>query len=51
MVVKTAEVRLLDLEPSDAQQIIDKQDQNLNYAPKIVSSVPAVRLVKSSNDI
>ncbi|KAJ8974864.1 hypothetical protein NQ317_001962 [Molorchus minor] len=37
------EVRLLDLEPSNAQQILGTQDQSLHYAPKIESSVPAVR--------
>lgn len=41
--VRSAEVRLLDLEPADAQQLIEKQDQSLNYAPKIESNVPAVR--------
>ncbi|KAJ8926778.1 hypothetical protein NQ314_020828 [Rhamnusium bicolor] len=39
----SAEVRLLDLEPTDAQQIIEKQDQSLNYAPKIDTNVPAIR--------
>lgn len=38
-----AEVRLIDLEPTDAQQIIERQDQALNYAPKIETNVPAVR--------
>ncbi|XP_064212677.1 keratin, type I cytoskeletal 9 isoform X3 [Tribolium castaneum] len=37
------EIRLLDLEPTDAQQYIDKQDTSLKYAPKIDSNVPAVR--------
>lgn len=35
----------MDLEPTDAQQIIEKQDQSLTYAPKIESSVPAVRFL------
>ncbi|XP_030763179.1 uncharacterized protein LOC115887809 [Sitophilus oryzae] len=39
----TEEIRLVDLEPNDAQNLIDKQDQTLNYAPKIDSDVPAVR--------
>ncbi|CAH1963385.1 unnamed protein product [Acanthoscelides obtectus] len=37
------EVRLVDLDPKDAQQIIEGQDQSLNYAPKVASNVPAVR--------
>ncbi|XP_050307100.1 uncharacterized protein LOC126743890 isoform X2 [Anthonomus grandis grandis] len=39
------EVRLLDLEPNEAENIIEQQDQTLNYAPKIESNVPAVRLI------
>ncbi|KAF7271374.1 cuticular protein 67B [Rhynchophorus ferrugineus] len=39
------EVRLLDLEPTDAQNIIEKQDQSLKYAPKIETDVPAVRFL------
>ncbi|XP_060517973.1 uncharacterized protein LOC132696886 [Cylas formicarius] len=39
------EVRLLDLEPTDAQQVIESQDQTLKYAPKIDSNVPAVRFL------
>lgn len=42
---KTEETRLLDLEPNDAQNIIEKQDQSLKYAPKIESDVPAVRFL------
>lgn len=38
-------VRLLDLEPPQAQQIIDSKDQTLKYAPKIESNVPAVRFI------
>ncbi|KAJ8961173.1 hypothetical protein NQ318_008854 [Aromia moschata] len=38
-----AGVRLLDLEPSNAQQILERQDQSLHYAPKIETNVPAVR--------
>lgn len=41
----SAEVRLIDLEPTDAQQIIERQDQSLNYAPKIDTNVPAVRFL------
>ncbi|KAL3282294.1 hypothetical protein HHI36_005483 [Cryptolaemus montrouzieri] len=37
------EVRLLDLDPQDAQQIIEQQDTSLKYAPKVESNVPAVR--------
>ncbi|CAH1104610.1 unnamed protein product [Psylliodes chrysocephalus] len=37
------DVRLLDLEPPDAKQVIEKQDQSLHYAPKVDSNVPAVR--------
>ncbi|ERL86935.1 uncharacterized protein LOC109538678 isoform X1 [Dendroctonus ponderosae] len=39
------EVRLLDLEPSDAQNLIEQQDQTLKYAPKVESNVPAVRFL------
>ncbi|XP_068903482.1 keratin, type I cytoskeletal 9-like isoform X1 [Tenebrio molitor] len=39
------EIRLLDLEPTDAQQYIEKQDTSLKYAPKIESNVPAVRFL------
>ncbi|CAG9854575.1 unnamed protein product [Phyllotreta striolata] len=41
------DVRLLDLEPPDAQQVIEKQDQSLHYAPKVDSNVPAVRYLGS----
>ncbi|KAK9870510.1 hypothetical protein WA026_008067 [Henosepilachna vigintioctopunctata] len=37
------EVRLIDLDPQDAQQIIEQQDTSLKYAPKIESNVPAIR--------
>lgn len=37
------DVRLLDLEPNDAQNIIENKDTTLKYAPKIESNVPAVR--------
>ncbi|XP_066141639.1 uncharacterized protein Cpr67B [Euwallacea fornicatus] len=43
--LKAEETRLLDLEPSDAQNLIDQQDQSLKYAPKIKSDVPAVRFL------
>ncbi|XP_044750250.1 keratin, type I cytoskeletal 9-like isoform X3 [Coccinella septempunctata] len=36
-------VNLPDLDPQDAQQIIEQQDTSLNYAPKVESNVPAVR--------
>lgn len=39
------DVRLLDLEPTDAQDIIAKQDQSLKYAPQIDHDVPAVRYI------
>ena len=39
------EVRLLNLDPPEAQQYIDKQDTSLKYAPKIESNVPAVRVL------
>ncbi|CAG9768308.1 unnamed protein product [Ceutorhynchus assimilis] len=39
------ETRLLDLEPNDAQNLIEQQDQTLKYAPKIESDVPAVRFL------
>lgn len=37
------DVRLDNLEPSEAQQHIESKDQSLKYAPKIESNVPAVR--------
>lgn len=36
-------INLPDLEPQDAQQIIEQQDTSLKYAPKVESNVPAVR--------
>lgn len=39
------ETRLIELEPDEAAQIINKQDQSLRYAPKIESSVPGVRII------
>ncbi|KRT86052.1 Insect cuticle protein [Oryctes borbonicus] len=42
----TAEnLRLLDLPPEQAQQIIDSKDQSLKYAPKIESNVPGLRYI------
>lgn len=40
---KSEDVRLLDLDPPEAAQIIESKDQTLKYAPKIESNVPAVR--------
>lgn len=37
------DVRLDNLDPSEAQQYIEKQDTSLKYAPKVDSNVPAVR--------
>ncbi|KAF2900942.1 hypothetical protein ILUMI_05245 [Ignelater luminosus] len=39
------ETRLIELEPDEAAQIINKQDQSLRYAPKIESNVPGVRII------
>lgn len=36
-------MRLTDLEPSEAEQRINSQDQTLRYAPKVDSNVPALR--------
>ncbi|VEN46081.1 unnamed protein product [Callosobruchus maculatus] len=43
--ISCEEVRLDDLDPKDAQQIIEQQDQSLSYAPKVASNVPAVRFL------
>ncbi|KAL1491270.1 hypothetical protein ABEB36_011890 [Hypothenemus hampei] len=46
------ETRQLDLEPNDAQNLIEQQDQTLKYAPKIESNVPAVRFLgKEPHDV
>lgn len=39
------EVRLDDLPPNEAQQILDQQDLSLKYAPKVDSNVPALRFL------
>lgn len=39
------DVRLVDLDPPEAQQLIDSKDTTLKYAPKIESNVPAVRYI------
>lgn len=39
------EVRLLDLDPNEASQLIESKDQTLKYAPKIETDVPAVRVL------
>ncbi|XP_057670989.1 uncharacterized protein LOC130902740 [Diorhabda carinulata] len=44
-VVSSEDVRLLDLDPPEAQQQIESHDQSLHYAPKIDSNVPAVRYI------
>ncbi|KAK5646986.1 hypothetical protein RI129_005450 [Pyrocoelia pectoralis] len=43
--VRAEEVRLVELEPDQAAQYINQQDQSLKYAPKIESNVPAVRYI------
>lgn len=45
---RAEETRLLDLEPNDAQNIIEHQDQSLKYAPQIDTNVPAVRFLGRS---
>ena len=39
------DVRLLDLEPNEAAQLLESKDQSLHYAPKIETNVPAVRFL------
>lgn len=43
VLVTSEDVRLDNLEPSEAQQLIESKDQSLKYAPKVDSNVPAVR--------
>lgn len=43
--VYSEETRLDDLPPQEAQQLLDKQDLSLSYAPKIESNVPALRFL------
>lgn len=39
------DVRLTDLDPNEASQLIESKDQSLKYAPKVDSNVPAVRVL------
>lgn len=39
------DVRLDNLDPAEAAQIIESKDQSLKYAPKIDTNVPAVRVL------
>ncbi|KAF5299375.1 hypothetical protein FQR65_LT09416 [Abscondita terminalis] len=43
--IHAEEVRLVELEPDQAAQYINQQDQTLKYAPKIDSNVPSVRYI------